>query len=157
VSGWRLYFTGLQPEELAGTFFREGVMVDKRALRQMRTVSKLVMEQSIRNTPVDWKGYTTKEPPGHELERSTRVEEQFGGSGRIEATVSVGGMVGDVDTDLYAMWIHEGDYHLGPASRAKMMMGPKYKVGPEFLTRALAEYESEFDVLLDDLMEGLMS
>lgn len=156
MDGWRLYFRGLQPEQLAGTFFREGRMLDKRALRQMRLVSKLVMEQSIRNTPVDWKGYTSKDPPGHELERSHRIEEQYGAAGRIEATVTVGGMVGDVDTDLYAMWIHEGDYHLGKASIAKSMQGPKYKVGPEFLTRALAEYESEFDGLLDELMEGLM-
>jgi hypothetical protein len=155
MSEWRLYFRGLQPEQLAGTFFREGRMVDKRALRQMRTVSKLVMEQSQRNTPVDWKGYTSKDPPGYELERSHRIEEQYN-HGRIEATVTVGGMVGDVNTDLYAMWIHEGDYHLGKASIAKTMRGPKYKVGPEFLTRALAEYESEFDSLLDELVEGLM-
>lgn len=133
-------------------------MVDKRALRQMRLVAKLVMEQSIRNTPVDWKGpHGSSSPPGHELEQSHRIEEQFGTAGRLEATVTVGGMIGDVDVDLYASWIHNSfDYKLGPASQAKSMLGPKYKVGPLFLERALAEYDSEFDGLVNEVVEGLM-
>jgi hypothetical protein len=155
VSGWRIYFRGLQPEELSATFYREGRLVDKRALRQMRRVSQMVMKKSISNTPVDWKGYTSKDPPGQELEKSHRIEEQYGESGRVEATVSVGGMVGDVNTDLYAMWIHDGFYELGKASKAKAAAG--HEVGPEFLRRALDDYEAEFDGLLDELMRGLMS
>lgn len=156
---WRLYFSGLDPETLGGTFIREGRLLDKRALRQMRLVSKLVMEQSIKNAPVDWKGPCgANSLPGHELERAHRIEEQYGAGGRLEATVTVGGMVGDVDVDLYAEWIHNSfDYTLGKASQAKMMMGPDYKVGPLFLERALAEYESEFDDLLDEVMEGLLT
>jgi hypothetical protein len=159
VSTWRLYFRGLQPETLSGTFVREGRLVDKRALRQMRLVAKLVMEQSIRNTPVDWKGpHGRSSPPGHELELAHHIVEQYGTAGRIEATVEVGGTVGDVDVDLYASWIHNSfDYKLGPASHAKSMLGPKYKVGPLFLERALAEYDSEFDGLIDQVMGELMS
>jgi hypothetical protein len=157
VSGWRLYFQGLDAERLGGTFIREGQMLDKQALRQMRRVSKLVMEQSIKNSPVDWKGpHGRLSPPGHELEKAHHIVEEVIGR-RIVATVEVGGMVGDVDVDLYASWIHNSfDYKLGPASRAKEMMGSDYKVGPLFLDRALAEYESEFEALVDDVIEGLL-
>jgi hypothetical protein len=152
---WRIYYRDLDPDHLAATFYREGRLLDKRALRQMRKVSKMVMAKSISNAPVDWKGYTSKDPPGHELERAHHIEEQYGQSGRIEATVSVGGMVGDVDVDLYAMWIHDGYYQLQKGSLAKMAAGNK--VGREFLKRALEEYEDQFDGLLDELMRGLMS
>jgi hypothetical protein len=158
VSEWRLYFSGLDADTLAGTFVREGRLLDKRALRQMRRVSKMVMEQSIKNAPVDWKGPGGRlSAPGHELERAHHIKEEYGHSGRLEATVEVGGMVGDVNVDLYAEWIHNSfDYRLGPASQAKTMRGSDYKVGPLFLERALAEYESEFDDLLDEVVEGLM-
>jgi hypothetical protein len=151
----RLSWRGSSADAVGATFVREGSLTSKRALRHMRRVSRIVMEQSIRNTPVDWKGYSSAEPPGKELERSHRIEERYGGSGRIEATIAVGGMVGDVDVDLYAMWIHEGDYQLGKASIAKMA-DPRNKVGPQFLERALGEHEDEFEGLLDELMEGLM-
>lgn len=157
----RLYFRGFDANALAGVFAREGQLVGKKALRQMRLVSKLVMEQSIKNTPVDWKGPHKGDPPGHELERAHHLDEDYGNLGRLEATVWVGGMVGDVDTDLYARWIHESfDYRLGKASEAKAMRGPEYKVGPLFLERALAEYDSEFEGgetwnrFLDDVVEG---
>jgi hypothetical protein len=118
----------------------------------------MVMEQSIKNAPVDWKGPGGRlSAPGHELERAHHIKEEYGHSGRLEATVEVGGMVGDVNVDLYAEWIHNSfDYRLGPASQAKTMRGSDYKVGPLFLERALAEYESEFDDLLDEVVEGLM-
>lgn len=142
----RLYFRGLQPEALAGYFVREGELVGKRGLRQMRQVAKLVMEQSIKNSPVDWKGKTPKDPPGHELELAHHIDEGYGTSNRIETIVWVGGMVGDVDVDLYATWIHESfDYRLGKASQEKTMRGPDYQVGPLFLERALAKYDSDFE------------
>jgi hypothetical protein len=158
----RLYFRGFDANALAGVFAREGHLVGKKALRQMRLVSKLVMQQSIRNAPVDWKGpHGAHSAPEHELERAHHLDEDYGNLGRLEATVWVGGMVGDVNVDLYARWIHESfDYRLGPASEAKAMRGPEYKVGPLFLERALAEYDSEFeggqvwDRWLDDVVEG---
>ena len=153
----RLYFRGTDAAALGANFVREGRTTSKRALRHMRQVAKLVMNQSIANSPVDWKGYSSKDKPRHELERSHRIEEQFGNSGRLEATVLVGGMVDGTDVDLYATWLHESfSYQLGPASRKKTMMSAKNKVGPLFLERALAEHEDEFDDLLDDLMQGLM-
>lgn len=156
----RLYFRGDNPNMLAATFMREGDLAGKRCLRHMRQVAKLVMEQSRRNAPVDWKGYTSKDPPGHELERSHRVEEQYN-QGRIEATVMVGGMVGDVNVDLYAEWLHNSfGYALGRASRAKDAADSKARVGPLFLERALEEYSAEFEDwggdMLDDLVQGLM-
>jgi hypothetical protein len=157
----RLYFRGFDANALAAVFSREGQLVGKRALRQMRLVSKLVMEQSIKNSPVDWKGVNPKDPPRHELERAHHIDEDYGNDKRLHATVWVGGMVGDVDVDLYARWIHESfDYTLGKASQEKAMQGPEYKVGPLFLERALAQYDSEYegdvvwDRFLDEVMEG---
>ena len=151
-----LTWRGTDAATIAATFVREGQMTSKRALRQMRRVSKIILDQSIANTPVDWKGYTAKDPPGHELERSQRIEESYGAAGRIEATIMVGGMVGDVDVDLYAEWIHEGFYQLGPASVAKQSSTPGADVGPHFLERALQKHEHEFDALMDDLLQGLL-
>jgi hypothetical protein len=156
----RLYFKGDDAGKLAGTFYREGKMTGKVALRHMRAVAKLVMEQSVRNSPVDWKGRTSAEPPGQELEKSHRVEEQYR-NGRIEATVVVGGMVGAVNVDNYAAWLHDSfGYNLGKASIAKDRASSRNKVGPLFLERALAEYDNEFEHwggnILDDLVKGLM-
>jgi len=152
----RLSWRGSSAQAVGATFVREGAVTSHRALRHMRRVSKLVMEQSIRNSPVDWKGYTSKDPPGHELERSHRIHEQYGQGGRIMATVAVGGMVGDVNVDLYAEWLHDGGYNLGKASIAKSQADPRNKVGERFLERALEEHEHEFDGLIDELLEGLM-
>lgn len=153
----RLYFKGVGATELGAHFAREGRTTDKKALRHMRAVTKMVMEQSIRNSPVDWKGPTKGAPPGRELEKSHRIREQYGAGGRIETTIEVGGMVGGVNVDLYAIWLHESfGWKLGRASQAKMMESPKNKVGPLFLERALAEHDDEFEDILDDLVEGLM-
>lgn len=156
----RLYVRNDEANRLAATFHREGQLAGKRALRHMRQVANLVMKQSIANSPVDWKGPRAGMPPGHELERSHRVEEQYA-QGRIEATVVIGGNVGGVNVDRYAEWLHESfSWNLGPASRRKMMQSAKNKVGPLFLERALAEYDAEFEdwggQILDDLIEGLL-
>lgn len=141
--------------ELAATMVRESDRTNKRALRHMRRVSQLVMKRSKEYAPVDWKGPTPSDPPGHELEESHRVEEQYGNAGRLEATVVVGGMVGDVDVDLYATWMHEGGYNLGKASIAKAA-GTGKLVGERFLERALEDYQDDFEPLLDELFEGLL-
>lgn len=158
----RLYFRGMNADTLAGVFYREGELVGKKALRQMRLVSKLVMEQSIKNAPLDWHGpHGIHSAPEHELERAHHIDESYGNTNRLEATVWVGGMVGDVNVDLYATWIHESfDYKLGKGSEEKAMRGPDYKVGPLFLERALAEYDSEYqgehiwEQFLDDIVGG---
>lgn len=151
----RLYFRGVDAATIGATFIRESRVTNKRALRHMRRVSKLVMKTSQEYAPVDWKGPEKGLPPGHELERSHRIEEQYGASGRIEATVLVGGMVGDVNVDLYAEWMHEGPYQLGKASLAKAASTGK-PVGERFLERALEDHEDDFEPLLDELLEGLM-
>lgn len=141
--------------ELAATMVRESRVTNKRALRHMRRVSKLVMIRSREYAPVDFKG-PDGGGPLHELERSHRVEEQYGDFGRLEATVLVGGMVGDVDVDLYATWIHEGHFvKLGKASVAKAASTGK-QVGERFLERALEDYQDDFEPLLEELFEGLL-
>lgn len=124
----------------------------------MRQVSKVIMEQSIANSPVDFKGPSARSLPGRELERSHRIREQYGVAGRIEATIEIGGVVDGVDVDLYATWLHDSyNWSLGKASRAKMMQSAKNKVGPLFLERALAEHDHEFEDILDELTEALMN
>jgi len=151
----RLYFKGDSAGRLAGTFNREGKLVGKRALRNMRRVSKLVMEQSKKNAPVDWKGRNKTDPPGHELERSHKVEEQYADDRRLTATVVVGGIVGGVNVDAYAQWLHDDfSWSLGPASRDKAGRGND--VGPLFLERALTKYEDEFDDMLDQALGELL-
>lgn len=151
----RLYFTGDNPNLVAATFRREGQLAGKRCLRHMRQVAKLVMEYSRDGAPVDWKGYSSKHPPGHELEKSHRVEEQYA-NGRIEATVIVGGMVGSVNVDRYLEFIHFGSYQLGKASKAKQAANPQIRVGPYFLERALEEYEAEFEDWGGDILDELV-
>lgn len=153
-----LYFKGASAEQVAVTFAREGRVTNKRALRHMRRTAKLVMEQSIRNSPVDWKGYTALHPPGQELEKSHRLVERYGNGGRLEASVEIGGMVGGVNVDEYAYLIHEhlGWETLGKASIAKQASDPNAKVGPFFLERALRDHEDAFEPLLDELIDGLM-
>lgn len=150
----RLYFRGVDANTLGATMVRESQRTDKRALRHMRRVAKLVMETSVAYSPVDWKG-PKGEGPQHELERSHRIEEEYGARGRLEATVLVGGMVGDVNVDKYAEWIHEGSYNLGKASLAKAAATGK-AVGPRFLERALEDHEDDFEPLLDELLGGLL-
>lgn len=153
-----LTFHGLSANALAAHFTREGQTTSKRALRHMRQVAKMIMDTSIAYSPVDWHGPGgPSSPPGHELEKSHKIVEQFGASSRLEATVEVGGMVGGVNVDLYAFWLHDSfGWKLGKGSYAKMMRSPKNKVGPLFLERALKEHDHEFDDLLDELVEGLM-
>jgi len=152
----RLYFRGTTAAMLGATFQREGKLAGKRCLRHMRQVAKLVMDYSIRGAPVDFKGPRKGQPPGHELEKSHRIEEQYRG-GRIEATVMVGGMVGSVNVDKYVNFIHDSfTYALGKASIAKQMSDPKIRVGPLFLERALAEFESEFDDWAEDVYDDLV-
>lgn len=147
----RLTWRGDSADSLSFTMLREGKMTGKRALRHMRRVSKATLQTAIDYSPVDYKGRTRGSMPLHELERSHRLVEVPGANRRIEARIEVGGMVGDVNVDLYAMWIHDGSYERGPGTIAK---GPK--AGPGWLETALEEHEDDFEPLLDELLEGLM-
>lgn len=146
----RLTWQGESADQLGIRMAREGRMTGKRALRHMRRVSKAVLDTAIKYSPVDYKGPNGSSPL-HELERSHRLSEVPGDNRRIEVMIEVGGMVGDVDVDLYAMWIHDGSYERGRATVAK---GPK--AGPGWLERAMDEHADDFEPLLEDLLEGLM-
>ena len=151
----RLYFRGQTAHQFAITMRREGKLAGKRSLRHMRKVAKLVMEQSKRNAPVDWKGYSSIEPPGFELERSHRITEAYNGR-RIEATVEVGGMVGSVNVDKYVDFIHIHEYNLGRGSIAKSNSDPRNRGGPRFLERALEDQDAEFNEWGEELLDDLI-
>lgn len=146
----QLRFRGTTAEGLGITFQREGRRTHGRALRHMRRVSQATLKTAVAWSPVDWKG-PRGQGPQRELERSHRLVEEYGDGRRLEARIEVGGMVGNVDVDKYAMWIHEGSYNRGPATIAK---GPQ--AGPFWLERALEAHQDEFEPLLDELLEGLM-
>lgn len=145
-----LRWSGASADSLAITMEREGRTTSKRALRHMRRVSKAVLELAIEWSPVDFKGPAGLGPL-RELERSHRMVETPGAGRRINVSIEVGGMVGNVDVDKYAMWIHDGSYNRGPATIAK---GPN--AGPGWLERAMEHHEDDFEPLLDELLEGLM-
>ena len=132
---------------------RESRVTSKRALRHMRRVSKLVLKTAIEYSPVDYKGPDGASNPLHELERSHKLIEEPGQNGRLEAVIEVGGMVGAVDVDLYAMWQHDGTMW-SQRGKATVAKGPK--AGPGWLERAMGEHEDDFEPLLDDLLEGLI-
>ena len=147
----RLTWRGESADSLSLRMVREGQMTGKRALRHMRKVSKATLQTAVEWSPVDYKGETRNSMPLHELERSHRIVETPGDNRRIEAVIEVGGMVGEVDVDLYAMWIHDGSYERGPATEAK---GPN--AGPGWLERAMDRHSDDFEPLLDELLEGLL-
>ena len=144
-----LRFKGRGANDLAADFFREGDRTSKRALRHMRRVAKAVMKDSIAGVP-----YETGE-----LEGAHDIVEEYGDARRLRATVQVGGIVNGVDTDNYASWIHHGSWsNLGPGSRLKQAQVPAHiRVGKYFLANALDAHEDDFDDLLDDIMQGLIS
>lgn len=136
---------------LAARMKREGTLTGKRALRHMRRTAKATLETAISWSPVDWKG--PGGIPGRELERSHRIEEQYGDRRRLEARIVVGGMVDGVNVDKYAMWVHSGLgwEQRGPATVAK---GPQ--AGPGWLDRAMKEHEEDMDLLLDEVFEAIL-
>lgn len=148
-----LKWRGHSGKRVSATFFREGTLANKRALRHMRRVANIVLETAVDMAPVDWKGRNAFEGPQHELERSHRIEEARGAGNRIEAKIVVGGMVGGVNVDKYAWWVHDsmGWHQRGKATIAK---GPE--AGPGWLERALQKHEDDFEPLLEELLDGLM-
>lgn len=143
---------GESGDVLAARMKREGRLTGKRALRHMRRVSKATLETAVAWSPVDWKGARPSDPPGHELEKSHRIEEEYGDNRRLEARIVVGGMVGDVNVDKYAMWVHSGmGWH--QRGRATIAKGPE--AGPGWLDRAMKHHEEDMDILLDEVMDAL--
>lgn len=157
MSNWDgsgLRWVGESADTLSFRFQRESRLTDRRALRYMRRIGKLVFEQAVQWSPVDWKG-PRGQGPLYELERSHKLTEKIGANRRIEMRIEVGGMVGEVDVDKYAMWVHDSiDWNQrGPATRAK-----DPEAGPFWLERALDKYDQDIgDDLLDELLDGLLS
>lgn len=146
-----LSWRGESSDTLSFRFLRESKRTNQRGLRHMRRVSKSVYETALKWSPVDYKGQTVNSPPLHELEKSHKIVENIGDNRRIEVSIEVGGYIGDVNVDDYALWIHDGSYTPGPGTRAK---GPE--AGPFWLERALAKHENDIDEpLLDELLESL--
>jgi hypothetical protein len=110
--------------------------ISKVAVSQLRQ-GAIRIQQSARNySPVEFGN----------LESSIKTEEQITDTA---ATIRIGvddatpvperpgKHVGD-----YALFIHESDYHLGPASLAKAAATGK-QVGPKFLERAFTDHQQE--------------
>jgi hypothetical protein len=70
---------------------------------------------------------------------------------RVTTTISVGGIVDGVDVGDYVGFTHEGDYNLGPLSRAKAQASGQ-PVGPKYLERALDERK---DMIADSVAEAV--
>lgn len=95
------------------------------ARKQMHRGSDRIVANAKKMAPVD----------RHNLEESIRKEKSYGDRGRLQIDIMAGGTVNGVDVDQYAVIMHESDYSLGKASRAKQA-GQSEIVGPKFLERA---------------------
>lgn len=151
-----LFFKGQGAAEVSAAFARVSDLTGPSALRHMRQVSKLIMEQSQKNCPRDFKGpHGRHSMPGLELERAHHIEEEYGDMRRIESSIEVGGDVDGVNVDDYAEIMEQGSYNLGPASIQKMAENG-CEVGEKYLERAVIQYDVEFDNILEDLADAMM-
>lgn len=81
------------------------------------------------------------------LENSIRQEAGYEGRGRLTIMITFGGESDGVDTDAYAMEIHENydRLHPGPGTLLKMEANPGVDIGDHFLTRAVEEQEPKLE------------
>lgn len=98
-----------------------------------------IMQKSISYSPVD-EGHL--EEAHHLVERSTR-------KGHPAYDVEVSGN----ESDLYAMWIHEGEYGLGPLSAAKAASSG-LPVGRKYLERAFDEIRPQTVIKMKQIVKN---
>lgn len=119
-----------------------GDRVVDNARKVMHAAANRIVKQARRNAPVD----------DGQLEKSIHIEKAYGDRGRLEINVVAGGEVDGVNVDLYAAKMHESEYKLGPASRAKAAAGNQ--VGPKFLERAAEDEEARLeDYMIEAITE----
>lgn len=107
-------------------------------MNKMRSKGKKIVKTAQSYAPVD-KG---------NLEKSIQMQELFS---KGAVVFSVGDNESGVDVSDYALYMHEGQYNLGPASLAKD--GGSGKVGRKFLERAIDDEIANFDAELGAAIE----
>lgn len=118
--------------------------VPDNARKAMHRMADNVVKQAKINAPRD-RG---------NLEDSIRKEIQYGYQGRLSMTIVMGGMVGGVNVDEYAIQVHENydDEHPGPTTEYKRSLYPGEFIGSKFLDRAIKKYAPKFeDVIRADI------
>lgn len=114
--------------------------VPENARKAMHRMADAVVKQAKINAPRD-RG---------NLEESIRKEVQYGYQGRLSIVIVMGGMVGGVDVDEYAIQVHENydDAHPGPTTEYKRTLYPGEFIGSKFLERAIKKYEPKFETTI---------
>lgn len=125
------YTRGYSPKDLMTKLFARKEALDGRLAEVARQGAEDIKDLSVDNSPVD----------DGELEAAHKVVARDTRRGNAAFDITVGGYVNGVDTDLYATWIHDGDYKLGPLSLAKAATGKN--VGRKYLERAFLELKPE--------------
>lgn len=132
-----LRWRGLSPKTLGDIWTNADRNTRREANQEFREQIEIIKEISKEQVPVD----------DGQLEEAHRVVQRQSNQHKLGLTVEVGGHVDDVNTDLYVLRIHEGEYNLGPNSKAKQA-GTDRVVGRKFLERA-------FEERIDDLISAI--
>lgn len=105
------------------------------ARKTMHRGAANILKEAQLNAPVD----------EHNLEKSLRIERTTGIRGRLELTIVMGGFVGNVNVDRYAVEVHEhySSMGVGPGTQAKRLANPGRYIGEKFLERAAKDGEAK--------------
>ncbi len=129
-----------------GVTFREGLDLDdflemleksttqtrRDAKKELYEGARQIMRASQQMAPVDL----------HNLEMAHKIETVRLNENYMTLSITVGGVVGGVDVDIYATRMHESTYGLGKGSILKNSANPPdRRVGPKFLERAVGMFE----------------
>jgi HK97 gp10 family phage protein len=121
--------------KLSSKLKKMGVDVNAAARRGVIKATKNLMDESITRSPVD----------EGDLENSHQMEIEGRGT-KTSGTVYI---PDDSPAGVYAEWIHEGTYNLGPGSLAKQA-GQSEGVGPKFMERAFDEGKDDREQMVFD-------
>lgn len=127
-----LRWKGLTPKALGTLWTNAARNVRREARDTLREETETIKDLSVQMVPLDT----------GEAEKSHRVVEKQANQFRMGISIEVGGMVDGVNVDDYILFLHEGDYKLGPRSSQKQA-GSSVKVGRKFLDRAYQERRDE--------------
>lgn len=106
-----------------------GQRVQENGRKTMHRQADAIVKEARLNAPVD----------KHNLEESIRKEIDYVQRGRLQITIKMGGFVGGVNVDRYALEVHENYESMkpGPGTLAKMQANPGRIIGSKFLERAI--------------------
>lgn len=122
------YTRGYGPNDLKKSLYGRNNRLSSKLNEVAEKGANDIKDLSVAYVPVD----------DGQLEGAHKVTARSTVLGNPAYDITVGGMVEGIDTDLYATWIHEGAYNLGPLSLQKAAATGK-EVGPKYLERAFNE------------------